>query len=192
MRTALRCLLALLFVWSLAAGAIWIVDRTRPTPQTFISYVAAHPLEGLTVAQRGKIIDRAAQMINGFSTEQRRELKQSGKLRAFFVKLTTEERRRFAEMTLPAGFRAMIKTLNKMAPEERKKLAERTLRDMRRNNAMADELGEGDDFQSMISRGSTIFEKEADPQVKLDFAPVFEEVLQKQRKLATDAKPRQQ
>ena len=192
MRTALRCLLALFLVWSLAAGAILIVDWTRPTPQKFISYVATHPLEGLAAAQRARIIDRAARIINGFSTEQRRELKRSGALRAFFVKLTSEERRRFAEMTLPAGFRAMIKTLNKMDPEERKKLAERTLRDVRRGSAVADELGEEGDVESMISRGSGIFQKEADPQVKLDFAPVFEEVQQKQRKLATEAKLRKQ
>lgn len=192
MRIALRCLLALFLIWSLTAGAILIMDRTRPTPQKFIRYVGTHPLAGLTPGQRARIIDRAARMINGFSTEQRRELKKSGALRAFFMKLTTEERRRFAEMTLPAGFRAMVRTLNKMDPEERQKLAERTLRDMRRGSAVADELGEENDLEITISRGAAIFEKEADPQVKLDFAPVFEEVREKQRKLATEAKPRQQ
>ena len=191
MRTALRCLLALFLVWSLAAGAILIVDKTRPTPQKFISYVAAHPLEALAPTERAKVIDRAARIINGLSTEQRRELKRSGALRAFFVKLTSEERRLFAELTLPAGFRAMIKTLNKMDPEERQKLAERTLRDMRRGSAQVDEF-EKDDIENMISHGSQIFEKEADPQVKLDFVPVFEEVQQKQRKFEARAKLRKQ
>ena len=189
MRTALRSLLALFLVWSLAAGAILIVDRTRPTPQKFISYAAAHPLEGLAPTERAKVIDRAARIINGLSTEQRRELKRSGALRAFFVKLTSEERRHFAELTLPAGFCAMIKTLNKMDPEARQKLAEQTLRDMRRGSAQADEF-EKDDIENMISHGSQIFEKEADPQVKLDFAPVFEEVQQKQRKFEAEAKLR--
>lgn len=192
MRTAWRCLLALFLVWSLTAGVILILDRTRPTPQKFISYVAQHPFDGLTPAQRAKIIERAAGMINGFNTEQRRELKQSGALRKFFVKLTTEERRRFAELTLPAGFRSMVRTLNKMDPAERVKLAEKTLRDLRHRNAIADDLDESGDLATMLSRGSAIFEKEAEPQVKLDFAPVFAEVQEKQRKLAPEAKPRQQ
>ena len=191
MRTALRCLIVLALVWSLAAGAILLVDWTRPTPQKFISYVAAHPLDGLAPAERAKIIDGAAQNINGLSTEQRRELKKSGALKAFFIKLTSEERRHFAELTLPAGFRAMIKTLNKMDPEERQKLAERTLRDLRRGSDQADTF-EKDDLETMLSGGSEIFDQEANPQVKLDFAPVFEEVQKKEKKLATEAKLRKQ
>lgn len=152
-----------------------IVERSRPTPQKFMRYVAEHPLEGLDASRRVAIIDRAGRLLNGLSSEQRLELKKSGVLRDFFTKLTREERRRFAELTLPAGFRQMVKTLNKMDPQQRKKVVERTLRDLRRQSALASELSEEDDIREMISRGSAIFEQEADPQVKLDFAPVFEE-----------------
>lgn len=109
-----------------------IVERSRPTPQKFMRYVAEHPLEGLDASRRVAIIDRAGRLLNGLSSEQRLELKKSGVLRDFFTKLTREERRRFAELTLPAGFRQMVKTLNKMDPQQRKKVVERTLRDLRR------------------------------------------------------------
>ena len=166
-----------------------IVQRSRPTPQKFMSYVAEHPLEGLDAPHRATIIDHAGRLLNGLNSEQRLELKRSGVLRAFFTKLTSEERRRFANLTLPAGFRQMVKTLNKMDPEQRKKVVERTLRDLRRQNAVADELSDEDDMRAVISRGSSIFEEEADPQVKLDFAPVLEELRRTQKNPATGTAP---
>jgi hypothetical protein len=62
-----------------------------------------------------------------------------------------------------------------MDPEERKRVAARTLRDLRRQSAVASELSGEEDIRAMISQGASIFEQEASAQVKLDFAPVFEE-----------------
>lgn len=140
-----------------------------------MSYVAEHPLGGLDSSGRAAVIERAARLLNGLDVEQRQVLKKGGVLKAFFTELTPEERRHFASLTLPAGFRQMIIALNKMDPAERKKVVQRTLRDLRRQSAAASELGEEDDIREMISQGSAIFEEKADPQVKVDFAPVFEE-----------------
>lgn len=181
MRTIWRCLLALVVIWSLAAGAIFAVRWSRPTPQKFMSYVADHPLDGLDTSERMTIIDRAARLLNGLNSEQRIELKKSGALRTFFTQLASEERRRFASLTLPAAYRQMVVTLNKMDPVERKKVAERTLHDLRRQSAVASELGGEDDIRTMISQGASIFDQEASPQVKLDFAPVFEEFQRTQK-----------
>jgi len=189
MRIVWRCLLALAVIWSLAAGALLLVQRSRPTPQKFMRYVAEHPLEGLDAPGRAGVIDHAARLLNGLNTEQRRELKKGGVLRAFFTKLNREERRRFAELTLPAGFRQMVKTLNKMDPGQRKTVVARTLRDLRRQSAVASELSGEDDIREMLSGGSAIFEAEANPQVKLDFAPVIEELRQTQKNPAVSVAP---
>lgn len=189
MRTIWRCLLALVIIWSLAAGAIFAVRWSRPTPQKFMGYVAAHPIQGLSAAGRAVVIDRAARLLNGLNSEQRIELKKSGVLRTFFTQLTSEERRRFANLTLPAGYRQMVITLNKMDPVERKKVAERTLRDLRRRSAVASELSGEDDVRAMISQGASIFEQEASAQVKLDFAPIFEEYQRMQRDPAGGVAP---
>ena len=189
MRTIWRCLLALVVIWSLAAGAIFAVRWSRPTPQKFMSYVAEHPLQGLKASGRMAVIERAARLLNGLNSEQRLELKKSGVLRTFFTQLTSEERRRFANLTLPAGYRQMVKTLNKMDPEERKKVAARTLRDLRRQSAVANELSGEDDIRAMLSQGASIFEQEASAQVKLDFAPVFEEYQRTQKDPAGGTAP---
>ncbi len=189
MRTIWRCLLALVVIWSLAAGAIFVVRWSRPTPKKFMSYVTEHPLPGLNASGRMAVIERAARLLNGLNSEQRLELKKSGVLRTFFTQLTSEERRRFANLTLPAGYRQMVKTLNKMDPVERKKVADRTVRDLRRQSAMATELSGEDDIRAMISQGASIFEQEASAQVKLDFAPVFEEYQRTQKDPAVGAAP---
>ena len=189
MRTIWRCLLALVVIWSLAAGSIVVVGWSRPTPQKFVSYVTEHPLQGRDASGRAVVIERTARLLNGLNSEQRLELKKSGVLRTFFTQLTSEERRRFANLTLPAGYRQMVKTLNKMDPEERKKVAARTLRDLRRQSAAASELSGEDDIRAMISQGASIFEQEASAQVKLDFAPVFEEYQRTQKDPAAGAAP---
>jgi hypothetical protein len=167
-------------IWLVAAGALVVVQWYRPTPQKFINYVAEHPVRGLDEAMRAKIITKSAQILNGLNTNQRRELKERGALRTFFTELTTEERRRFVRLTLPEGFRQMIATLNVMEPAQRKKVVQRTLRNLQ--NAEGNEFGSANDIEEIFSEGSSIFNEAASPQVILDFAPVIEAARNKQKK----------
>jgi hypothetical protein len=185
MPIARRCILALVIIWVVAAGALVIVQKFRATPEKFIAYVSEHPLRGLDAARRALIIEEAARLLNGLNTNQRREVKKSGMLKTFFSELTTEERRRFAELTLPKGFREMVATLNGMEPAQRKKVVQRTLRDLK--SAEADEYGDESDIERMFSEGTSIFYREASPQVILDFAPVIEEAKRKRESSAARA-----
>lgn len=182
MPTARRCILILVIIWLVAAGALVLVQKFRATPEKFITYVTQHPLRGLDPARRAEIIEEAAEILNGLNTNQRREVKKSGVLKSFFTELTSEERRRFAELTLPKGFRQMVATLNGMEPEQRKKVVQRTLRDLK--SAEADEYGDESDIDRMFNEGSSIFYQEASPEVVRDFAPVIEEVKRKRENAA--------
>ena len=185
MPTARRCVLALVIIWLVAAGALVLVQTFRATPEKFIAYVTEHPLRGLDPAKRAKIIEGAAKILNGLNTNQRREVKKSGTLKAFYTELTTEERRRFAELTLPKGFRQMVATLNEMEPEQRKKVVQRTLLDLK--STEADEYGDESDIDRMFNEGSSIFHQQASPEVIRDFAPVLEEAKRKRENAAAKA-----
>lgn len=185
MPNARRCILALVIIWLVVAGAFVIVQKFRATPEKFIAYVTEHPLSGLDPARRAEIIEGAAKILNGLNTNQRLEVKKSGTLKAFYTELTTEERRRFAELTLPKGFRQMVATLNGMEPDQRKKIVQRTLRDLK--SAEADEYGDESDIDRMFNEGSSIFYKEASPEVIRDFAPVIEEAKRKRENAAAKA-----
>lgn len=182
MRFVWRCVLGLAAIWSVALSAIFAIQQARPTPKKFISFVAEHPLAGLDAAGRTAVIERAANLLNGLSFEQRQELKETESLRTFFTQMTADERSRFIARTVPESFHQLIAALNKMAPAERKRLVQRTLRNLRTHGSEAALLSGDEEIRQMLSQGFATFSNEADPEVKLDFAPLIEEV---QARLAT-------
>jgi DNA-binding IclR family transcriptional regulator len=182
-----RYLVLLLIIWVGAIGAIFIVHATRPTPQRLATYLAKHPLGGVTGTKRQAIIMRTAQQLNGLNVEQRQELKKSGALKAFFSQLTAAERRAFLAATLPEGFRQVIATLNRMEPAQRKRLAQKTLRNVREHGFQMDDLTAGEDVTTMFSQGLAIFNDSAHPDVRRDFAEVVAELERRQK--ATSAPP---
>jgi len=163
-------------IWIVAAVAILISRSASPSPQKLQAYVESHSIAGLDDAERKKILETTASQLNRLNFEQRRELRESGSVRSFFENLTAEERRKFLEMTLPEGFRQMMSALNKMAPEKRQRLVQRALDDIRKNTPRAAERINEEDVKKILSQGVSSFYEEANADVKLDFAPVLEEL----------------
>ena len=160
----------------MAAAVIWVSRSARPTPEKLKAYVGSHPIAGLGDAQRAKIIEKTALQLNSLNFEQRRELRESGSVRGFFDSLTPAERTRFLELTLPEGFRQMMSALNKMAPEKRQKLVQRALDDIRKNAPQSADRVQEDDVKKIVAQGVSSFYENANADVKLDFAPVLEEL----------------
>ncbi len=166
----------LVVIWIVAAVAILISRSASPSPQKLQAYVESHPIAGLGAAERKIILETTASQLNRLNFEQRRELRESGAVRSFFENLTAEERRTFLEMTLPEGFRQMMSALNKMAPEKRQRLVQRALDDIRKNTPRSAERINEEDVKKIVSQGVSSFYEEANADVKLDFAPVLEEL----------------
>jgi len=176
MNVYLRGGLVLLAVWGIAVGTVWSLRAARPSPEKFQAYLARNSLESLGEGRRAEVIAQAASQLNRLTFEQRQELRDTGSVRTFFEQLTPAERDRFLDLTLPEGFRQLMDALNKMDPEKRGKLVERILEGIRKSNpesaARLDEAG----VRKIISQGLSSFYREADADVKLDFAPVVEEL----------------
>jgi hypothetical protein len=171
-----RTVAVLLAIWAVAAVAIWASRSASPTPEKLKAYVESHLLTGLGDAQRAKIIENTAAQLNSLTFDQRRELRESGAVRGFFESLTAAERARFLDLTLPEGFRQMMSALNKMNPEKRQKLVQRALDDLRKNAPQSAERVHEDDVKKIVAQGVSSFYEEANADVKLDFAPVLEEL----------------
>ena len=171
-----RTAAVLIAIWGLAAVVIWVSRSASPTPEKLKAYVGSHSLAGAGDAERARILEKTAAQLNSLTFEQRRELRESGAVRGFFENLTPAERARFLDLTLPEGFRQMMSALNKMNPEKRQKLVQRALDDIRKNAPQSADRIHEDEVKKIVGQGVSSFYENANADVKLDFAPVLEEL----------------
>jgi hypothetical protein len=163
-------------VWVVAGGVILWSRAVRPTAESVSTYLAKNPLADLAPEKRAEVLARAADQLNRLNFEERQKLRELRRDREFFEQLTPAERREFLERTLPEGFRQLMLALNKMEPEARKKIVNRVLEDLERDSPeVAGRIGEAD-AQKVIAEGLESFYEDASADVKLDFAPVIEQL----------------
>lgn len=170
----LKAALVLAAIWIVAGGAIFWARSVKVTPATVTAYVDAHPIESQSAAERGKIIENLADQMNALSYEERREVRMSKRLDGFFRTLTAEEQGVFLDRTLPTGFKQMMDSLNKMEPAKRKQFVERTLRDMREREGEDPKIDQN--ARKMIDQGFKSFYSDASTEVKMDVAPLLEQM----------------
>lgn len=176
MRGLWRIFGLLVLVWVIAGGIILWTRTVRPTPASLAAYIENHPLQNLSPTEREKVIATTADHLNRLTFDQRQELRKTRVDRQFFEQMTEEERQRFLDLTLPEGFRQLMLALNKMKPEQRKKMVNRALEDLEKEQPEINDRINRDAVQKMISQGMDSFYQEANSEVKLDFAPVIEEL----------------
>jgi hypothetical protein len=178
MRTLwVKAIIFLAAIWLIAGGVIWWARSTKPTPERLAAYIERHPLDGQSPANRLRAIDSVADQLNALSYEQRRQIRGGRKLDHFFRTLTSEEQARFLDRTLPTGFKQMMEAFNKMTPEKRRQFVEKTLAEMKKQEG-EERPPDVDDqnVEKIISEGLKSFYTEASAEVKMDFAPLIEQM----------------
>lgn len=168
-------------IWLVASGVSMLARRAAPTPEAVIEFVSANPLPASDPRARERLVREAATRLDRLDFEQRRDLRGSAEFREFVDSMDESERSLFLDLTLPEGFRQMMVALNKMSPEERRRIVERALRDLDEEtdgDGQIRERPEADDEQTqkIIREGMSAFYEEANSDVKLDFAPVIEQI----------------
>jgi hypothetical protein len=169
----------LIVIWVVAAGVIWSVRSNRPTPEKIEAYLGTHPLSGTALPDRSAVIDHVADQVNRLKFEERQTLQRTGMMRTFFESMTNEERSAYLDRTLPEGFRQVMLALNKMTPEKRKEIVERALENIKKGRPEGEDRPSPIDDamkQKIVAQGMTSFYEEANSDVKLDFAPVIEQI----------------
>lgn len=174
-----KALIILAVIWLGIAGSLWLVKKNTPTPDSLDAYIQQNPIETAEGEQRVTIIRTVERQLNRLDYQQRRQMASKRRqMDAFFRKLTPSEQEAFLSATLPSGFREMMEALNKMKPEQRKKVVERALEDMEKGDPEADSVRALDDphVQQIIANGLSSFYRDANAETKMDFAPFIEAV----------------
>ncbi|MDQ3622838.1 MAG: hypothetical protein M3463_10160 [Verrucomicrobiota bacterium] len=174
----LKAIVILAVIWLSAGGIIYWTRNAKPTPESLDRYLARHPIAEASSSQRAKILEKVSGQLNQFAYEERREFRGGKRLEEFFRALTPEEQSRFLDLTLPTGFKQMMEAFNKMEPKKRKEFVGRALRDMQEQEGEPPPAIEDPNLQKIINQGLKSFYTEASGEVKLDFAPLIEQMQQ--------------
>ncbi len=171
----LKAVLALLGIWLVVGGAIYWARNAKPTPASLAKYLADHPIQGKSWADRDREIHKVADQLNALDQDQRREVR--GKyVDHFFRALTPEEQGRFLDLTLPTGFKQMMDALNKMTPEKRKEFVDRSLADMKKHEGEDAPANVDPNAQKIVQQGLRSFYSEASADVKMDLSPLIDQM----------------
>ncbi|MEM6333911.1 MAG: hypothetical protein AAF823_11290 [Planctomycetota bacterium] len=171
---------ALLGIWA-AVGLIALASAAaEPTAQGVVDYLDQNPLDA--AADRDAAIDGLARRVNRLPFEARQDPDLRRRIDAAFHEMTPDERARYVEAVLPNGLEQMFAAINAMDSDERRKLVDDALAQMRRGRAEF-EAGDAppppvDDaaFQRIVDEGMKAYMTDASAEAKLDLEPVVREM----------------
>jgi hypothetical protein len=164
-------------VWLIAAIVIHFARASQPTAASVTAYVHSLDLDALQGDARAKAIARMEDMVNRISFEDRQQLNHDQVTRDFFNKLTADEQDAYLDATLPTGFQQLMDSFNKMDPVKRKQLVSNALEHMKANPGQGPTQGpDAKIAQHVINEGLKSYYKDADADVKLDLAPLVEQM----------------
>lgn len=188
--TVLRISIALAAIWALALSGLFIARSLKPSPQKVAALLEKHELADLSVedsaaptgaeaGRRAAAIAEVSREVNRLDFNQRRELRETGGIDRFFMRLSLEEKKQFLEATLPRGFEEMMRAFNAMEPQQRQRMVDQVLSDLDEEEASgrAPTAEENPELAKKIAEaGMEAYYENASADVKLDLAPVIEQL----------------
>ena len=191
---------ALAVLWCVVLAVAKIAGDQRVTPESVLEFAKDNILdpppengEPEDAEARREVIREYADRVNRLSWKQRRELREMGDDndrpgRKFFENLTKSEQHYAIELTVDAHFKSVMEAFNEMETGERKKLIVKITKDMRANDQGRRDLErlEKEDeeiLDKVINSGMRAYYQEADADVKLDLAPLMEEMQGRMQRL---------
>ena len=173
----LKIVLVLCAIWALAAGVIFFAHSAKPTAASIAAYAHKNDIASLAGAERQKAIDHMADMLNLTTLEDRQKLRDDGVTNGFFHSLTAEEQSAFLDKTLPAGFKQMMESFNKMTPAKRKDFVDHALTEMKKHEGEQPPKTIDDaNTKKIVDQGLKSFYSDSSADVKMDLTPLIEQM----------------
>lgn len=182
----IQALAALVLVWAVVAGVRSLAGSKRVTAEkiraeiesvTFEDWSQGFP-EGAVLSDREDHIREIAGMFNELDFAERDQAREERIGEGFFRKLAPGEKEMFVELTIEKSMQSLMRALDAMNSEERRKVVERGLREieegrteeeMRRAEDMSEEL-----LNRITEEGMKAYFDQAGADTKLDLAPLME------------------
>lgn len=174
----------LVLVWGVVAVVMFATEDFVFSPEKTLALMESAPWfenEDLGHEQRQQYLDKIITSIIKLDFNQRANMREDGQevMERFNKSLTDEEKGEYISRTVEENFKAVMKGIEKLPVEERRRIIGGIYRDMKKRAANNPEmqliLGEDPaSFERNFTKDMGFFFKEAPLSAKLEMAPMFE------------------
>jgi hypothetical protein len=174
----------LVLVWAGVAVVMWVTEDSVFSPAKTLALMENAPWyanENLADAPRKAYFDKVLASILKLNFNQRADMREDGleTMDRYFKSLTDEEKNQYIGRTVEENFKAVMKGLEKLPAEERRRIIGGIQREMKKKASKNPEMQlildqSPADFEKSFTKDAGLFFKEAPLAMKLEMAPMFE------------------
>ena len=174
----------LVLVWAGVAVVMWVTEDSVFSSEKTLALMAEAPWcadEDLAESKRKAYLDKVIHTVLKLDFNQRSSMREDGleTMDRFFKSLTDEEKSEYVNRTVEENFKAVMKGLEKLPAEDRRRIIGGIQREMKKKAAKNPEMQmlldqSPADFEKSFTKDMGLFFKEAPLSMKLEMAPMLE------------------
>ena len=174
----------LVLVWAGVGLVMWLTEDSVFSPEKTLVLMQDAPWfadEDLAAKPRKTYLDKVINSVLKLDFSQRSEMREDGleTMDRFFKSLTEEEKGDYVNRTVEENFKAVMKGLDKLPAEDRRRIIGGIQREMKKKAGKNPEMQmlldqEPASFEKSFTKDMGLFFKEAPLSMKLEMAPMLE------------------
>lgn len=174
----------LALVWAGVAVVMWVTEDSVFSPEKTLALMDSAPWfedADLGHEQRQQHLDKIITAVIKLDFNQRSTMREDGleTMDRFFKSLTDEEKGEYISRTVEENFKAVMKGLEKLPAEDRRRIIGGIHREMKKKSANNPEMQllldqDAASFEKTFTKDMGTFFKEAPLSMKLEMAPMLE------------------
>ena len=174
----------LVLVWAGVGVVMWVTEDSVFSPEKTLALMQDAPWfedEDLAAKPRNAYLDKVITSVIRLDFSQRSSMREDGleTMDRFFKSLTDEEKGEYENRTVEENFKAVMKGLDKLPAEDRRRIIGGIQREMKKKAGKNPEMQmlldqEPASFEKSFTKDMGLFFKEAPLSMKLEMAPMLE------------------
>ncbi|MFC5456426.1 hypothetical protein [Prosthecobacter fluviatilis] len=174
----------LVLVWAGVGVVMWVTEDSVFSPDKTLALMAEAPWledENLSEPKRKAYLDKVISSVLKLDFSQRNQMREDGleTMERFTKSLTDEEKGVYVGRTVEENFKAVMKGLEKLPAEDRRRIIGGIQREMKKKASKNPEMQmmldqDAASFEKNFTKDMGLFFKEAPLSMKLEMAPMLE------------------
>jgi hypothetical protein len=180
--------IAIVAIWAFALTGRSLARNSQMTADRVRAYVESVNLSKLSAEDRAGALRKLAEKFSALSVEERRRAQFEQVAKDWLDQMTEEEKEKFLEATMPAGFQQMLASFQQLPEEKQRQIVADALRQLRETAVSIQTEGgtslgtntlprvNGELLAQVRTMGLEGFYTQSSAQTKAELAPMLEEL----------------